>query len=102
MGDYLVWFDLLRRKAESRLPVDGSYLGTFNSILRMQNASPPRTDKFLVTAGVHGILSMAAVVRQMRRLFGPIGGNGSKDASAATDVEEKSQAPRTTTIMQRG
>ena len=59
--EYIVWFDLLRRKVEYRAQPAGASAPAFTSALRLQSASLPRADKSLVLASVNG--GMGAINR---------------------------------------
>ena len=54
MGEYVVHFDLLRRKAESQMQPGDSSPETFVSILCVRDASPPQSDTPMVVASVQG------------------------------------------------
>ena len=88
IGEFVVHFDLLRRKAEPRTHMEGSFPDTFVSILCMRNDFLSRSDKWLALADVQGDLGLAAVERQMERLFGPPDGAVRRDvlAAAKSDV----------------
>ena len=67
MDEYLVKFDLLRRKADTRVQPGGSSPAAFASVISLRNTSLPWADKSLVLAGVRGILGMVGVSQQIRR-----------------------------------
>ena len=89
-GDYWVRFDLLRRKAESEMRLEGAPPETFASAPCKKNAFLPQSEKSLVLASAQGNLGVPAVARQMRRLFGPRGGAVRQDVLAATDADVSS------------
>ena len=60
LGEYLALFEVLRRRAESRLQMGGSSPETFVSILCIQKACLPRTDESLALASAQGDLGVAA------------------------------------------
>ena len=83
---FLVRFDLLRREAESKEEMGGASPGASSSVISVQNASLCRPDKSPVLASAEGNLGMAGVVRQMRRLSGPMRGAAPQDALAVAEV----------------
>ena len=78
--EHRVRFDLWRSKAESGMQFGGAFPELFASVLRIQNARLPRSEKTLA-------LSSA---RQTRRLFGQCGFVVRRDVLAATDVAANS------------
>ena len=52
MDVFFVGFDLLRREAGSMMQTGGAILEVFVTVLRMQNAAPPRPEKSLILASV--------------------------------------------------
>ena len=63
----------------------GPFSGFLASVQRSQNASLSRAEK----CG-RGSLAIVEIARQVRRLFGPMGGSGGEDAAyVAEDAEAK-------------
>ena len=60
--------------------------GVFASVLRMKNASRPRSEKSLVRASTQNHLGISDVAWQKRHLFAPRGGVARQDALVATDA----------------
>ena len=87
---FLVEFDFLCRKAESRMQGAGASPEAIASALRMQTATLSRSEKSLALAGAQGNLGNAEAARQMVRLFGPRRGVARQDVLAATTVAANS------------
>ena len=92
-GDYLVKFDLLRRKAESRMQMGGAFPGDHVSVLRLQNAPLFRAEKSPVASSAQGGLGIAERARQTRRLYGPMDNSGRRDVLWVTEDGERSKYP---------
>ena len=87
---YLREFDVLPRKAEANVVMGGAFLAGFVSILEKQSTAPSKTEKSLLFAGVQGSVESPITAKQMRRLFDPCVGPARHDASAATEMDAKS------------
>ena len=70
--------------------------------LFMQNAFLSRPGKSLGPASETGNLGIAAVARQMRRLFGPFGGAFRQDVLAATDAGASSNVEYSAALVAHG
>ena len=86
----LVEFDVLRRKAKSKMQMRAALPKAFVSALCMQHAALSRSGKSLVSASPQCLLGFPTVARQMGRLFGPCGGAAEQDVLAAADVDVSS------------
>ena len=87
MVEFIVEFDLPRRRAESKMAAGTWFPDEFASILRMLNAVLPRKGKSLVMASGHASLKFAEVAASMRRLFGLLGGGSLQDELIAEDAD---------------
>ena len=74
VDEYLVRFDLPRRKPGARAQAGGLYPGTSVSVLCLHTVSPSRPAILEAPAGARGDLGMALVARRVRRLVGRLGG----------------------------
>ena len=72
-------FDLLRCSAGARLHPSGPFPAASALVPCLRNASLYRAKKSLVLACVCGTSRIVGIERQMRRLFGPMGGSGHQD-----------------------
>ena len=92
VGDYLMKFDFMRRKAESRTQSGEPFPKARVSILRTQNASLSRADKSLGSLMKRGGFGIAAVPSQMRRSFGPMSIRVRQDVVLARGHEDVAQS----------
>ena len=68
----------------------------------LRNVSPPHSDKSLVLAITHGLLGIAEIAQQIRRLFSRIGGAGRQDISFTDDETDEEQSQCAGRILRRG
>ena len=94
MGEALVKFDPLLRKAEARMHPGGSFPPALASVLCLQNASHSRADKSLIGSSVHRSLGIVEVAKHKRRLFGPMGGGGRQGAPYPAEGESTNRTMR--------
>ena len=79
IDEFIAKFDLLRRKAESKLEMGTGFPEQFATILRMHNAGLPRQEKSPVMASSRKSLKFLDVAANMRSSFGSCGGGGRQD-----------------------
>ena len=77
--EFIVEFDLLTRRAESKMGMGQGSPGQFISKLRWNHAGFPSQEKSLVAASSHESFKFDEVVAITRRLFGSRGGSGRQD-----------------------
>ena len=70
VGEYIAEYDLLRRKAESKMEVGAGSPGQLSSILCVNNAGLSRHEQSLVMASCRKSLTSEDALANMRRLFG--------------------------------
>ena len=87
---FLLEFDVLRRRAESRAATGGGFPGEFVPAQRMKNASLSKNEISLVSASILCEMVFAAAARQMHQLFGSFGSVARQDVSVAVDVDVSS------------
>ena len=80
IDEFIAEFDLLRRKAESKMETGAGYPKQVASLLRMHNAGLPRQEKSPAMASSRRNLRFAEAAANMRRLFGSRGGGGRQEA----------------------
>ena len=83
--EYLARSDLLRKKAENEMHMGRALISVLASVLCINNASLSSSKKSLVLASADGYPGISAVVRQVRRFFGPRSSAARLDFLAATD-----------------
>ena len=70
MDTYIMEFEMLRGKAESRLLLGSGFLNAFVSVLRMQNAALSKNEKTMALASLGDTLGFPQASAQIRRLSG--------------------------------
>ena len=90
MRRYHLEFEVLRREAGSRVVTGGAFPDGCVSILHMQNAALPGTEKSLLLASVQGSLDFPIVAKQVRRPFDPCGEPARQGVLAATEMDKQS------------
>ena len=73
IDEYIPEYDLLRRKAKSKMEMGTGSPAQFTPVLRMDNAAVPRHAKSLVMARCQKSLRFEDVSANLRRLFGSRG-----------------------------
>ena len=80
-------FDLLQRRAESKMETGEGFPEQSAPKLRMNNALLPRQEKSLVMASNHKSLKFEEVAANMRRLFGSRGGGSRQDVLTTEEAD---------------
>ena len=93
-GEYTAEYDLLRRKAESKIEMGAGFQEHFVSILCMQKAWLSRQEKSLALASNQNSLKFADAAASMRRLFGSCGGAGRQGILVTEDADGPSGGGR--------
>ena len=91
MDTYIMEFEMLREKAESRMVMGPGFPDAFVSVLCMQNAALTQNEKTLVLASLGNALAFPQVSAQMRRLSGPRGYASRQDVLVARDTDTVSE-----------
>ena len=91
MVTYLMEFDVLRRKAGTRMVTGSGFPDEFVSVLRMQNAALPKNGKTLVWASVRHSLAALGAFAQMRRLSGSCGRATRQDVLVFANMDTASE-----------
>ena len=90
MDTYLLEFDILRQKAEARMPMGTGFPDEFASVLCIQNANLTKSERQLVMSGLSSSLDFGSVSAHMRRLFGNVGSAQNQDALVTPDFDTAS------------
>ena len=91
MDVYLLEFDILRQKAESRMSMGAGFPDEYVSVLCLQNANLSKNERQLVMARVGSAFNFTTVTAQMRRLFGNVGSTANQDALVMEDAISESE-----------
>ena len=91
MDTYIMEFELMREKAESRMLMGSGFRGAFVSVLRKTDAALSKHEKIMVLASLRNALAFPQVSAQMRRLFGPRGYTSRQDVLAAQGMDTASE-----------
>ena len=86
----MVEFDLLRRTTESQTQMRGAFPEASASALCVQGAALSRSEKSRALESAQENLGLMAAAGQMRRQFGPCGGDARQDVLVAADVDVSS------------
>ena len=79
IDEVVAQYDRLRRMAACKMGMGADVPGQFASILRLDNAAPPRHEKSLVRASCHKSLKFEDASANMQRLFGSRGSGRRQD-----------------------
>ena len=96
MYEFLVKFDLLRRRAGERSQQGGTFPDPPFAARRLQNANSPNLEESVALASAHGRKAMAEIAKRMRRLWGPTGAPVRKDALMPDDDDPVASPPAET------
>ena len=88
IDEYIAKFDLLSRKAESKMEMGAGSPEQFVSILRMGDAALSRHEKTLVMASCRKSLRFKDASANMRRLLGSRGSESRQDALLSEEAAE--------------
>ena len=90
--EFIAEFDLVQRKAESKMETGAGFPEQFISTLSMDNAGLPRKEKSLVMASNHKSLESGEVAANMRRSLGSRGGGGRQDVLITEEAVRTSES----------
>ena len=91
MDTYLLEFDMLRQKAESRVQMGAGFPDEFVSAPCVQNAGLSKMGRMLVLASLGNTLAAPQVSSRMQRFFGSCAYASRLDVLIAQDVDTVSE-----------
>ena len=91
MDTYIMEFEMLRERAESRMLMRSGFPAACVSALCVQNAALPKNEKTTELATLGNTSAFPQVPAQMQRLFGPCGDASRHDVLVAQDMDTASE-----------